>query len=286
NAVGWTTGPGGEVFVSDHPGEWVPANKLGLVVENRFYGYPNSARLEVTKSTPAETAIWVPYAWAKSINGIAYSPSGGKFGPFGDQFFMAELMHGGAIIRANVEKINGVYQGACFEFWGRGLLGPLVLAFDPKGRLYVGSITQPAWMAQPDRGALFRIEFTGSLPFEIQSIHVRPSGFRLRLTQPASHASALDPASYSIEHYRYEFTGAYGSPELDRTAVRIKRVELINEEKTVDLTTDPLIPGRIYSISAKGVKNASGEHLVHPVAVYTLNQVPNAADGQSKAAFP
>jgi mono/diheme cytochrome c family protein/glucose/arabinose dehydrogenase len=275
NAVGWASGPGSEVFFSDNQGEWVPANKLCHVVESRFYGYPNSARPEATKRKPGETAIWVPYAWAKSINGIAYSPDDGTFGPFGGQFFMAELMHGGAIIRANVEKINGVYQGACFPFWGRGLLGPLVLAFDPKGRLYVGSITQPAWMAQPDRGALFRIEFTRATPFEIQSIHALPSGFRLRLTQPVSPASALEPTSYSIEHYRYEFTGAYGSPELDRTPVQIKGIELIEDEKAVDVATDSLIPGRIYSVSAKGLRNAGGEPLVHPTGVYTLNQVPD-----------
>ena len=60
----------------------------------------------------------------------------------------------GAIVRADVERVNGVYQGACFPFWGKGLLGPLCLAFDPRGHLYVGGITEPGWMAQPDRGAL------------------------------------------------------------------------------------------------------------------------------------
>ncbi|MFO0822641.1 MAG: hypothetical protein U0792_05890 [Gemmataceae bacterium] len=86
--------------------------------------------------------------WARSINGVTYDNTGGKFGPFAGQFFMAELMFGGAIIRANVEKVNGVYQGACFPFWGKGLLGPVTLAFDPRGKLYVGGITEPGWMAR------------------------------------------------------------------------------------------------------------------------------------------
>ena len=39
-------------------------------------------------------------------------------------------------------RVTGAYQGACFPFWGKGLLGPLTLAFDNrKGQLYVGSIT-------------------------------------------------------------------------------------------------------------------------------------------------
>ena len=133
--------------------------------------------------------MWVPYAWARSINGVAYDNTGGKFGPFAGQFFMAELMFGGAIVRANVEKVNGVYQGACFPFWGKGLLGPVTLAFDPRGQLYVGGITEPGWMAQPDRGALFRIDFTGEVPFEMQSIHVRPRGFRVVFTKPVDRAT-------------------------------------------------------------------------------------------------
>lgn len=277
NAVGWAAGPNGEIFFSDNQGEWVAANKLCHVVEDRYYGYPNSARPETAQHPRGDTAVWIPYGWAKSINGIAYNSGGEKFGPFQNQFFMAELMHGGAIIRANVEEVNGVYQGACFPFWGRGLLGPLTLAFDPNGPLYVGGITQPAWMAQPDRGALFRIEFTGTVPFEIQSMHVRPSGFRLRFTKPIAAEPARQPASYAIEHYRYEYTGAYGSPEMDRTTVKIERIDVANDGLAVDLTTDHLIEGRIYSITASGVKAQDGETLVHPTGVYTLNQIPNAA---------
>jgi hypothetical protein len=218
--------------------------------------------------------VWVPYGWARSINGVAYDNSGGKFGPFAGQFFMAELMHGGAIVRANVEKVNGVYQGACFPFWGKGLLGPLTLAFDPKGRLYVGAITTPDWMGQADRGALFRIGFTGATPFEVQSIHARPQGFRLVFTRAVDAKTARQAASYRLERYRYEYTGAYGSPELDRARVEVRRVELHADGRTVDLTTAPLLAGRVYAVTAAGVQSARGEPVLHPTGAYTLNEVP------------
>src|SRR6516165_4001888 len=134
-------------------------------------------------------------------------------------------MFGGAIIRADVEKVNGEYQGACFPFWGKGLLGPVTLAFDPRGRLFVGGITEPGWMAQPDRGALFRIDFTGEPPFEMQTIRVRPRGFRIHFTGDVDPRSALDRGSYRVEHYRYEYTGSYGSPELDRTSVPVEQLK-------------------------------------------------------------
>jgi glucose/arabinose dehydrogenase/cbb3-type cytochrome oxidase cytochrome c subunit len=275
NPLGWCQGPEGEVFFTDNQGDWVATNKLCHVVEGRYYGYPNHAQRMHTKKPMATTAVWVPYSWARSINGVAYDSSGGKFGPFAGQFYLAELMHGGAIIRANVEKVKGVYQGACFPFWGKGLLGPLTLAFDPKGRLFVGAITTPGWMGQPDRGALFRIDFTGATPFEIQSIHVRPQGFRLIFTRPVDAKAARQVESYRLEHYRYEYTGAYGSPELDRTRVAVQHIELHADGRTVDLTTAPLVKGRVYAITAAGVRSAKGEALVHPMGVYTLNEVPD-----------
>jgi mono/diheme cytochrome c family protein len=274
NPFGWCVGPDKEIFFTDNQGDWVATNKLCHLGEGQYHGYPNSAQKQHTNKPMAKPTVWVPYEWARSINGVTYDASGGKFGPFSGQFFMAELMFGGAIVRAQVEKVNGVYQGACFPFWGKGLLGPLCLSFDPKGRLWVGAITEPGWMAQPDRGALYRIDFTGTTPFEIESIHVRPRGFRLVFTTPVSAEQARKAASYAIEHYRYEYTGAYGSPELDRTKLSIDRVEVAEDGRSVELTTGPLVKDRVYLISAPGVRSAKSEGLVHPMGAYTLHVIP------------
>jgi mono/diheme cytochrome c family protein len=274
NPLGWCAGPDGDIFFTDNQGDWVATNKLCHLSPGRFYGFPNRAQNQHTTRPPGKAAVWVPYGWARSINGVTYDTTGGKFGPFAGQFFLAELMFGGAIVRANVEKINGEYQGACFPFWGKGLLGPLTLAFDPRrGHLYVGGITEPGWMAQPDRGALYRIDFTGEMPFEIQSIHVRPDGFRLVFTRPFDRTRAAARSSYQVEHYRYEYTGAYGSPELDRTSVPVTEVKLV-DERTVDLRLNSLIKDRVYLITAPGMRSVKGEELVHPGGAYTLNEVP------------
>lgn len=274
NALGWCAGPEGEIFFTDNQGDWVAANKLCHIVEGRFYGWPGARQKEHANKPVGKTTIWVPYGWAKSINGVAYDNTNGKFGPFAGQFFMAELMYGGAIIRANVEKVNGVYQGACFPFWGKGLLGPVTLAFDPRGKLYVGGVTEPGWMAQPDRGALFRIDYTGEVPFEMQSIHVRPKGFKIVFTSPVDRTTAEAIASYRLEHYRYEYTGAYGSPELDRTSVKVDKVEVAADGRSAELTTGELVKDRVYMISATGVRSMKGEKLVHTTGAYTLNEVP------------
>jgi glucose/arabinose dehydrogenase/mono/diheme cytochrome c family protein len=274
NPLGWCNGPDGAVFFTDNQGEWVATNKLSHIVEGRYYGFPNQVQKQHTTKPFGKPAVWVPYGWARSINGVTYDDTGGKFGPFAGQFFMAELMFGGAVVRANVEKVNGEYQGACFPFWGKGLLGPLTLAFDPKGRLFVGGITEPGWMAQPDRGALFRIDFTGQTPFEMQSLHVLPRGFKVVFTTPVDPKTAGNPASYQVEHYRYEYTGAYGSPELDRTRVAIERVAVAADGRSAELTTSPLVKDRVHLISVPGVRSAKGELPVHTIGAYTLNEIP------------
>jgi hypothetical protein len=149
------------------------------------------------------------------------------------------------------------------------------LAFDPSGHLYVGGITEPGWMAQPDRGALFRIDFTGTPPFEIQSIHALPQGFRIVFTTPADPHLASDTASYALERYRYEYTGAYGSPELDRTKLKIESVALSPDGRSADLKTAALVKDRVYLLSAPAVRSAAGEPLVHPTGAYTLNEIPS-----------
>jgi hypothetical protein len=269
NPVGWTAGPWGDVFYADNQGEWVATNKLCAIVPGRYYGYPNSEQKEHVSKPFGRTSVWIPYAWAKSVNGVTYAKPD-TFGPFGGQIFMAELMFGGAILRADVEKVNGEIQGVCFPFWGKGLMGPLTLSFDPKGRLWVGSITEPGWMSQPDRGAVFRIDFTGETPFEMRTIKIRPRGFRVHFTK------AVDPTSvaFEIQHHRYEYTGAYGSPELDRTRLAIEKVEVAPDGLSADLTTAPLLKDRVYMIGAKGVKSAKGEPLVQPVGAYTVLEIP------------
>lgn len=274
NPLGWSSGPEGEVFFTDNQGEWVATNKLCHVVAGRYYGFPRHDRPDRSQLPAGKTSVWIPYEWAKSINGIAFDATNGRFGPFAGQFFLAELMHGGAIIRAQVEKVNGVYQGACFPFWGKGLLGPLVLAFDPRGPLYVGGITQPGWMGQPDRGALFRVEFTGKVPFEIRSIHVRQNGFQMVLTRPVDREACTKPAAFTIDHHRYEYTGAYGSPELDRTRVAIREVYVSPDGTTIDLVTEPLVKDRVYRIHAPGVRSVEGETLVNATGAYTLHEIP------------
>ena len=69
--------------------------------------------------------------------------TGGAFGPYAGQLFVAEYSHP-RILRVALEKVEGVYQGACFLFVeANGLRkGNNRLAFSPSGDLYVGQVSR------------------------------------------------------------------------------------------------------------------------------------------------
>ena len=123
NPLGWCSGPESEIFFTDNQGEWVATNKLCHIVPGRFYGFPNPQQPQHAKKPTGKAAVWVPYSWAHSLNGVTYENTGGKFGPFAGQFFIAELCFGGAIIRADLERVNGEFQGAAFHSGARACSG-------------------------------------------------------------------------------------------------------------------------------------------------------------------
>jgi hypothetical protein len=63
---------------------------------------------------------------------------------------------------------------------------------------------------------------------------------------------------------------------LDRSPLAVEGIRVHSDNRTVDLATAPLEKGRIYSITANGVRSAGDEPLVHDTGVYTLNELPTA----------
>src|SRR5579875_603141 len=101
-------------------------------------------------------------------------------------------------------------------------------------------------MVQPDRGALSHIHFTGPTRFEIRSIPVHPRGFRVLDTKTVARHSASVACSYRVERYRYEYSRAYGSPQLDRTSVSVERVGRSDDRRCVELTRWPLVEDWVH----------------------------------------
>jgi hypothetical protein len=177
-------------------------------------------------------------------------------------------------MRVFLEKVGDRYQGACFPFRQGFGSGCVPVRFGKDGSLFVGG-TSRGWGSRGNKPfAIERLVWTGKVPFEIQEMRARPDGFKLTFTQPVDVASAGKATSYGLKTFTYIYRADYGSPEVDQTTPKIKRVEVGKDGKSVRLWVEGLQEGHIHDLTATGVRSADGLPLLHPQAYYTLNYIP------------
>ena len=290
----------GDMFYTDNQGPWNGACSLKWLKPGAFLGHPignkwyelasassamgpapqepiSGSRMMVeAKKIPQlePPAVYFPYGkMGQSAAGIACDTSGGKFGPFENQLFVADQTHS-TVMRVFLERINGHYQGACFPFRGGLGSGALSLLFAPDGSLFVGG-TSRGWGSRGSQPySLDRLVWTGKTPFELREMRAQSDGFELTFTQPVDPASASNPSSYAMSTYTYIYQQQYGSPEVDGTTPTITKAAVSPDQKTVRLSLDKLAEGHVHELHLDGLRSAGGVPLLHPVAYYTLNYLP------------
>jgi len=299
---GITTSPDGDLFFTDNQGEWVASNKLHQLREGEYYGheaglrwvkqspfanslkewYPSGMLYDGQKGTSPEggrptavpPCIWFPYGrMGQSASEPIWDTTAGKFGPFAGQCFVGDQTRS-LIMRVDLQKINGRYQGACFPFRGGFDCGVNRVAFGPDASLYVG-MTNRGWGSLGGKPyGLQRLVYTGVLPFEILTMRLTETGFDLTFTKPLDEATASKLSAYNLLSFTYNYWKTYGSPEVDGKAEKIQSLSLSDGGRKVSLRVDGFRRGRVYELNLNGVKSAAGDALLHEEAYYTLNDLP------------
>jgi glucose/arabinose dehydrogenase len=300
--------PDGDLFYCDNQGEWVATCKMSHIQPGTFHGHPAGLRwdkqlsgLKIPNSgqtydaiDPAipltPPAIWFPYGkMGQSTSEPIWDTTDGKFGPFAGQCFVGDQTKSN-IMRVDLEKVNGVYQGACFPFRSGFQCGINRIAFAPDASLMVGMTNRGWGSVGGSPYGLQQLIFTGVVPFEIYSMHLTQTGFDLTFTKPldadvaerifALHkpdAPASDSAArlFSLQSYTYNYWSTYGSPEIDRQPVAVSAATVSADRRRVSLTVkrESLKSGRVYELHVDGLKSADGDGLLHADAYYTLNEL-------------
>ena len=289
--------PWGDVFYTDNQGEWCPTNKLSHLRPGSFYGHPmgieSCRREESLAAHPGEIpdglpigeaakkipllklpAVWFPYdKMGKSAAGQVWDTTGGRFGPFGGQCFVAD-QHDASVMRVFLEKVGGEWQGACFPFREGFGCGITRVAWGADGSLIAG-MTNRGWGSLGNRPfGIQRLEWTGEVPTEIATMEALPGGFRLTFTQPMDLATLRSVKSYSLGSYTYRLHEPYGSPEIDRANVIITKAHPSADGRSVDLSCLGQRAGYVHELRAEGLRSEAGLPLLHPDAYYTLNAIP------------
>jgi mono/diheme cytochrome c family protein len=316
-AAGVGVSPEGEVFVTDQQGDYIASSPLIHVQRGRFYGHPASLKwdeslggrkpsageLERMRTPPA---VVLPHgSMGGSPGDPVWDTTGGKFGPFAGQVFIGDFTK--LIMRVDLERVAGEYQGAVFPFLrdatgveailansGRDNLtipaggdgrkyfrdapplqgtrlgqGNNRLAFSPDGSLYLGQTTR-GW-GKGD--GLQRIVWTGETPIEIRTLRLTERGFALEFTTPMDPATLARRENYPMERFRYLYQPASGSARVDLTPIEIKEVTTSADGRRVELVLSSLEPGYIYKMETEALRSTGGHPIASPLAYYTLNRL-------------
>lgn len=299
----------GVMFYAESQGPWNGSCSLKVLEPGGFMGHPISynwyelapemGAAPVVPNTPSRLEIerqrvkeLVPYAvvfpykrMGRSISGFMVDRTGGKFGPFENQIFIGDFSLG-VIMRATTERVNGVWQGACYPFREGFDTGLLAVQFTPNGNLIAGG-TNRGWPVRgPKAYAIQRLDWTGKVPFEIREITARPDGFRLTFTKPVDRRIAAQPDTYVLQTFTHIYRQGYGSPEVDQTTPTATAAVVAADGLSVDVSVAGLVKGHVHDFHLPNLKSADGESLLHTSAYYTLNEIPAADRVVTKLTTP
>jgi hypothetical protein len=274
----------GNLLVSDNQGDWRGSSELHVVSKGGFYGHPASLpwRADWGKTPPLETpiakleelrtpaAVWFPHgSYANSPTEMVVIPKTPAWGPYGGQVVIGE-MNVSRLLRVTLQKVGGVWQGACYPFIETKALHEglhrLVFSGD---RLCVGR-THLSWAGGEGVSV---IEPVGKVPFDPLEIRVTSSGFRVEFTGPLAFEAA-NPALWNIKRYTYAYHIKYGSPELEKDFVVPQKIVLSEDGKTADLVLPELRENFVYDFDMQKLRSREGQPLLNQKAAYTLRKRP------------
>ncbi len=219
-------------------------------------------------------SVWLPHGVLGISNSEIVNIPDGVFGPFAGQLLVGDQGQS-KISRVFMEKINGEYQGAAWEFRSGFQSGVLRMAWANDGSLFVGETNRGWGSAGEANQGLQRLIWNNVTPFEMRSIKAMPDGFEIEFTMPVQTKSAANIASYAVESFTYKYHPVYGSPTVNAKKHLIKGVKVSADGMKARIIVDNPRRYYIHNITLEGVRSKEGSYsLVHPTGYYTLNNIP------------
>jgi uncharacterized cupredoxin-like copper-binding protein len=224
-------------------------------------------------------AVWLPHGvMGQSTSAMIQIPKDDSFGPFAGQVLVGDQAQS-RINRVFLEQVKGLYQGAAFAFREGFESGVLRMAWGADNSLFVGQ-TSRGWGSTGQKiFGLERLVWAKKTPFEMKAVRAMPDGFEIEFTKPVDKKAAADPDNYNITGFTYKYHPVYGSNTV-REKHHIVNAAIVSEDGLrVRLVADSLREKYIHEIKVdnKVVSADSSFSLLHPVAYYTLNKIPDGA---------
>jgi len=302
--AGFTVNSNNDIFYAENQGDWVGSGRVTHLEKGDFAG--NAGGLNWTKEPESPLkltkedlkvvdngqpmheaakkikelklpAVWFPHTlMGISTADILEDQTGGAFGPFTGQYFVADQGHS-KIMRMSLEKVKGKYQGACYPFYEGFASGLLRLRWGLDGSLFAG-MTSRGWASTGKEDyALQRLVWNGETPFEMKNIHALPDGIEIEFTSAPKLPQIKNAMNYSVNSFTYEYHHEYGSPIINNRERKIIGIVPSEDGSKVKLILDSLIEGYIHEIKIQGIESTEDKALLHNTAYYTMNNIPEGS---------
>ena len=222
-------------------------------------------------------AVWLPHGVLGISNAeLIKDETQGKFGPFAGQVFVGDQGQS-KVVRVVMEKVNGEYQGAAFEFRSGFQSGVLRMNWGHDGSMYAG-LTNRGWgSAGSTTAGLQRLIWTGKTPMEMKAVKAMPDGFEIEFTLPVDVKTADVLDSYAGRSYIYKYHPVYGSPTINEEKLNVKGIKVSSDGMKVRVVVDNLRQYYLHELNVGGIRSTTGLPVLHSTAYYTLNNIPEGA---------
>ena len=275
---GMGVGPNGEVTTGDNEGSFVPSAPLHWVKPGSFNGVVDSYHgKRKLKSSPIagyeiEYKDWrkykadaregfqhdpgeapKPLVWMSKKRGVDNSGGGqawvtsDKWGPLKDQLLHLSYGQSKMYVVLKEEK-NGQMQGGVVRIPVNLSSSAMRARINPRdGQLYASGLK--GWQTNAKgNGGLDRIRYTGKPVYLPKSIQVKKDRIEIGFYQSLDREIANSPDQFKLGAWNVKWSFNYGSPEIPVDGLELKKVELLDDGKTVALHIPNLKPVHMMQI--------------------------------------
>lgn len=276
NGVG--IGYGGDIYVADNQGDWLPSSKIVRIQDGAFYGNRsvNPEAVKGLKDTPP--LVWLPQ---DEIGNSPSTPLAINIGPYQNQMIHGEVTHGG-VKRVFVEEVDGQLQGSLFRFTQGIEAGVNRLAWGPDGALYIGGIGSTGNWGQTGKlwYGLQKIVYNEKPTFEMLAVRAKSNGMEIEFTEPLQEGDGWNPRDFMVKQWYYEPTINYGGPKMGEEALKVKSATVSTDRKSVFLEFDGLKKNHVVYIKLLNHYVSEGSRSLWSTETwYTMNKVPTNVKG-------
>jgi cytochrome c len=277
---GIAIGVDGELFVADNQGDWLPSSKIVHIKPGAFYGSHSVDSAGTWNTYEQPPVVWLPQ------DEIGNSPSQPSIindgSPYAGQMIHGEVTHGG-VKRVFVEKVNGNYQGAVFEFTQGLEAGVNRLCWGPDKSLYIGGIGAPGNWGHTGKQwyGLQKMKYNGTSAFEMLAIRAKTNGVEIELTEPLKPEDGWNPKDYLVKQWWYKPTIEYGGPKMDEEQLEVSSASVSADGKKVFLELKGMKAGHLVYVRLKNkFISQLGHGLWATEGWYNMNNIPENNAGQ------